>query len=1164
MKPCCLILLLLLGASAWLSAQDTPGSAYRVRDLRVSSDSMQIDSLPIFPSSLRLFSLPAKQHLDSSLYKTYGNKLILSPVLRSRYDSLRVVYRRLPPLLTQKSQRIDSSLLVASADTSPTLLFNPYQKENDPFALGGLNYSGVLARGISFGNRQDLVLNSSFNLQLSGDLGNGIQIKAALTDENLPLQPEGNTQQLRSFDQVYVSIKKDNTELTAGDYELRNPENYFARYFKKLQGATVRNTAELGKGQLSSSASAAIARGKFARNVLDPIEGNQGPYQLRGAQNERFIVVLAGTEQVFLDGQLLTRGIEQDYVIDYNRGTITFTNKRLIRRETRIIVEFDYADQQFTRSLFSAQTAYQSDRLRLYAHFFGQQDSRNPTDNLQLSDADRRQLNVAGDDLSKAVISGLRPEEEFSPARVSYRLVDTTGPCGFRDSVLVFAEAPTANLVRASFSFVGPGNGHYRRLDNGQANEVIYEYVAPDPNSCTPQGDFAPVIQLTPPQQEQIVNLGAAWKLDERSELQAEVAFSNTDLNRLSQLDNADDQGTALFAAFQRKLLDSSRTDGHQLNARFNYEYKAADFTAPSNYRDPEFLRDWSLAGFNGQGTTVNREEQLLRSELQWRTSRGNSLSYGFSAFLRDSLYQGQKHIVRSDWQWGSWSLRSNSSYLLAQLPAEQRTFLRPQASLTKRFPQLNNWELQASYEGERNARTDNAADTLTQQSFSFNQYRAALSNPADASQQIALFYQLREDFLPEGRDFRARLRAEEAGIEANWSPASGLRLDGNFTYRQLRADEEEDEETLLGRLNGQFNLLGGIVRANSTYELGTGQEPRRAFTYIQVARGEGVYIWLDSLYNNDGIIQPNEMEIAPFPDQADYVRVATITDDFVQTNFIVFNQSLQLNPKAKWFDAEQGLKKLLTNFSTQSSLRISRRSAEAGGLDFNPFRLDIADSSLIALNSSMRHVLFVRRGDPTLDAQIAYNDNRSKLLQNAGFESRSNRSLALRLRYNFSQAWSLRLNQSIEEQVSDSQLFNQRDFSIQSIASQPELDWIPSPRFRAQVNYRLKLDQNLLGMQGEEAISHRLGIEANYSGAKQSTLRSSFSYVSIDFSGESSSPVGFAILNGLQNGRNLLWELSWDQQITRNLRLRLSYNGRQTGNGPLVHVGNAQVAAIF
>ena len=118
-----------------------------------------------------------------------------------------------------------------------------------------------------------------------------------------------------------------------------------------MQGASYSNISEVfkKKGTLSSTASIAISRGKTARQTIAVQEGNQGPYRLEGAEGERFIIILAGTEQVWFDGKLMTRGLEEDYVIDYNAGDITFTPRRLITEYSRIIIEFEYFFTYFNK-----------------------------------------------------------------------------------------------------------------------------------------------------------------------------------------------------------------------------------------------------------------------------------------------------------------------------------------------------------------------------------------------------------------------------------------------------------------------------------------------------------------------------------------------------------------------------------------------------------------------------------------------------------------------------------------------------------------------------------------------------------------------------------------------------------------------------------------------
>jgi len=1153
-----------------LVSQNLPLSNKRVKTLSLQASTVQLDTLTIIPNSVSIFlakadSTSTTEKLDSSQFQIRNDSIQFFTKTDST-QLLTVRYRVFPFNLAKAETRFDTSQF--RRDDYGGIIgfqYDPYADQGDLLDFKGLDYNGSFARGISFGNSQNLVLNSSFNLQLAGDLGDDIEILAAITDENIPIQPEGNTQQLQEFDKIFIQLKRHENQLTAGDYELTRPEGYFMNYYKKLQGATFSNSTQaLGKGILRNKASVAIARGKFARNTINAIEGNQGPYKLRGNEGERFIIALAGTEKVFIDGQLVQRGIENDYVIDYNRAEITFTNKLLITKDIRIIVEFEYADQTYLTSLFALNSEYEQGNFKLYLNVYNQQDSKSSVGEEDLSSAQREALAAAGDDLSRAVVSSVDTLEEFDPLRVFYEYRDTIVPVNgstvpFR--ILQYSNDRSARLT-ARFSEVGFGNGNYVLSENQvAASGRIYEWVAPDSLSGQPRGNYEPVIQLSAPQQQQLFTLGGVVDFSKNSRLQTEVALSNNDLNRFSNLGDGDDQGIAAYTNFQQAFDLGKPENGWRLETDLGYEFVQNNFQPLNPYRNAEFVRDWNVQN------AYTTQEHIGKGGIAFRKQNLGLLAYEFSGYVQDGLYDGIKHFGQFQLNRAGFDIQAVFNQLQADGQNEQSTFSRPKVGIFKTFEKLGGWKIGAYGEREKNERLTTGTDTLNAASFYYDLYRLTLDSPSGKNFGIGFKYQQRYDFTPVGKNFEQLTLGDEFNVNGNWNAGRASRLDWNMTYRKLQINRPqstplEPSETYLGRINYFLNLFKGAMRSNTTYEISSGQEPKIEYNYLQVNRGEGVYQWND--YNRDSIPQVNEFEVAVFQDSANYIRVSLFTDEFIRSNNVQLNQSLNIDPKAIWFQ-EEGLKKALSKFSTQSTLRIVRRVREGENVSpWNPFQLDVADSSLVATTSTIRNTLFFNRADPVYDIQLGMLDTRNKVVLTSGFESRRTSEQFLRGRWNIASAISTQVNVTTGLRTNDSEFFDNKDYNIQFWSLEPQLTWLPSQSFRTIAAYNFENSKNTLGENGEQATSHDLSLETTFNQSTTTSIRSKFSFVNVNFTGLPNSPVGYVMLQGLQNGQNFLWNVIFDRRLGQNIRLSVSYEGRKTGTSNVVHLGRAQVAAVF
>ncbi|HPN19244.1 MAG TPA: hypothetical protein PK546_06850, partial [Chitinophagales bacterium] len=87
---------------------------------------------------------------------------------------------------------------------------------------------------------------------------------------------------------------------------------------------------------------------------------------------------------------------------------------------------------------------------------------------------------------------------------------------------------------------------------------------------------------------------------------------------------------------------------------------------------------------------------------------------------------------------------------------------------------------------------------------------------------------------------------------------------------------------------------------------------------------------------------------------------------------------------------------------------------------------------------------------------------------------------------------------------------------------------------------------------------------ELRYSKATKNTLETKFSFVLVKYNGENGTTKAYTILEGLQPGKNYIWSGTYTRNISQNLELSLTYEGRKTGTARLVNTGRAQLRAVF
>jgi hypothetical protein len=1153
-KVCCGLLWVLLLFVSPLVAQEGVKHTYsptlRSRNLIIQGDSLIVDSLPIVPGTLFI------KGIAPQTYKFDPFRSILVWQQRPKLDTVEVQYRvfNTSLLVPVQGLRFDSvskkfnlpAKTLADKTTSSTWNFS------------GLQAQGSLGRQLGFGNKQDAVVNSTLNLQLNGWLPDSIRFTAAIADQQLPVQPDGSTRQLQEFDQILLQFQKKNWQLQLGDIDLRADQDYFLRFYKRMQGIGFQTKQQLGKKiQGSTTVNGAVAKGKFIRQQLDTKEGNQGPYRLQGPANEFFLVILANSERVFYDGVLLQRGEDQDYVINYNTAEIRFTPKRMISKDSRVQVEFEYAERNYLNSnLYLSQHVEIGNRWQFRISAFQNTDARNATLNQQLDAAQKSFLAAIGDSIQKAYYSSAILDTSGRNSILYEKVVSAS------DSFYRYSTNRTTPRYAVAFTDMGAGKGDYIP-DLAVANGKVYQYVAPV--NGIKQGRFEPVLLLVTPKQQQVVTASVSYTISNKTVFTTEIATSKRDLNRFSSINKGDDRGWALKTGWSQHVTSNlARSKSLQLN--LSHEYVNKRFNPLERLRDVEFSRDWGLSLQTAITSSVT--ENILKGGISWRHPQKGGWELRSTHYQRSDRYKGWQHLLKQYERVRNWQFNNQLLITHFSLPGIGGSFFRPSFDISAPLPGKKGYRIGASYALENNTVREEVSKILQPQSFYFDQVAFFIRSQEELFNKFQFRFFSRGDYAAQGTAWKKADRSFNWQAEAELLKSTSQQLLVNATLRKLKVinpqfSSANNDWTLLSRLQYRLRKWKGFLDGNLLYELGSGQEQRRDVVFVEVPAGQGEYAWVD--YNQDGVQQLNEFEWAQFPDQAKFVKLFTPTNDFIKADQLTFNYQLSLTPRLLLSQfPSRSWQSFVARFTWNSSWQHQRKTFANRKLSWNPFEQNIPDSALVMMQGILSNAISFNRFSTRWGLDLSHYLTETKAVLSYGFEQRTQEDWLLKLRVN----WSRHLSNIVEFKKGQLELytpaFANRNYSISEVKIKPQLQWIRGTAILINGSFQYQERRNSPLFGGEHSIAKVWMTEMRYNRLQKGALSARVSLHQIEYAHALKNTVSYIMLDGLVPGINWVWMCSYQKRISQRLELNLQYDGRKSGTSSTVHMGRAGVTALF
>lgn len=1034
-----------------------------------------------------------------------------------------------------------------------------------------LQKSGSLFRGFTLGTNRDLTLNSGFKLQLNGRLSKDIEITAALTDEKTPLQPEGNTQKLQELDKVFIELKGNNLAATIGDIDVNLSSSEFLNFKRKIQGA--KGYGEIGDGNFMLTG--AVSRGKYNSNSFNGADGVQGPYRLTGLYNEINIVVLSGSEKVFVDGVQMTRGEQADYIIDYGLGQITFTNKRLITNSSRIIIDFEYSDRKYSRTLIVANSGYRffEKKLLVNVSYLNETDNEDKTIDFTLSDSDRVALQNAGADRFKATRTGISyvGRDSLNRALGSYVKVDTLIN-GSNYTFYRFSPGNDSALYQVSFSYVGQGRGDYNSVSTYQYNFIGIGL-----------GSYAPVIFLPVPTSYQIAGISLDYSSgrDRGFYLKMESAVSIYNQNKFS-LSDVKKTGPALNGeagfrktnfklfginfnsvslSYKERYIDRKFVTLDRINsAEFNRNFDLSDTTSASeNYRDGSLIiAPGKLISLQGNFAQLLRGDFFNSTRFSGQFGFNSQESPGFNKNLPTAKYSAEN--IKS----------SNENYKTNGKWFKQSAFLGYKKYFGEETKQKY-VELSASMNNEdrKSSLQTLYKDSLLSESFAFLEVipKLSLNNVANFTFFTELNYRkddspYRGEIINMSNSFTQRYGLVYSGT--GWFSADADVAIRKRNYSEyFQSSEDQSNKSVLVNSRMRFSPLNGAVLADALYSVTSERTAIVQKLFVLVPVGQGNYIYLGDL-NLNGLQDENEFQLTNY--DGNYIKLNIPTDRYFPTVDLKTSLRFALKPSRYFYSTSDNvIAAIYNNLSTETYLRIDEKSKDPNtdNIYYLHTGTFLNDSNTIAGTQLFQQDVFLFENNPEYSLRLRFIQTRTMNQYSSGNEKNLNIQRSVRLRLGLTKDITTQVEYVSKNDRNNAPANSVRNRNISSYSINSDLAYRPIPSIESGFQLNFSRADDFYPVKQTEASINQQILRFVYSFVSSGRIRLEIERDEVILNlPETNFP--YELTSGRPSGKSYYWRASFDYSISKNIQASMNYDGRSEGKKQVIHTGRAQITAFF
>ncbi len=979
--------------------------------------------------------------------------------------------------------------------------------------------SGTIFRGISLGDQSGMSLQSGLNLELEGKISDDISIIGALTDQNIPIQPEGNTQTLNEIDKVFIKVDMPREDITFGDYELSLSEKGFNSYSRKLQGFLAESNRFSGKTTLGG----AVTKGQYHSVYFLGEEGNQGPYQLKGKDGEIAIIVLAGTEKVWINSILMKRGENNDYIIDYSTGEITFTTSCLITSESRITVDFQYSNLVYQKNIWLANnsTSLQGNKLNISTSIINEIDDKENPIEIAISEDDKKHLAKIGDKANTAFQSTI--------------VEDSLGSYILQDSKLIFVGT---NMGTHSAVFYNVGDrGYYKKVYS--AEYIYFEWIDKNSADVTSQdyemAVYLPARPLKLPSNHKQYNFSTSWNPSENFSIKSEIARSDFDVNTFSDIDDNNNSGNAINIESSFKLPINEKLGTFSLEGKIRQI--GENFDPIDRNQEVEHRRKWDLDSDSTQG------EKYYESSLNYNLKEKISFSLDGGSYKRGDL-QSDRYKIK-----GSFKNRFVEQCDFFQEEIKSSNFIKGNSRWTRKriFSRFEFFKLNpymSFYQEEKNV------GQFEDDSFKFFEQTYGIQS---------------EKFEKFRWKFETFLRQDDTYFENSWQDKSiarnlifnGELIDWKTFSAEWNFTNRKKEYFIDNQSDIQFSLMSMVLKQQpkklpvnweSNIKIEEERTVKKELRYYYVGEGKGQYLY-DSTFAD---YYPHA--------QGDYIL--RILPSNIKEPVTSIRNGLRINFNGARIEG-LSRKNVLKNISTLTDIRMQQQIKNENPLEQIQFSISGIDTNWAFFSRIIQQDINYRLSSIRGYLRFRfYNGDRISQLDVRGREKNLSRKYSLRYKGEFVKKTKLDSEISIENTIRESDFNILRNRDIFSLKSKYEISYLLHRIHNFQIEFIINKDEQKANNNLKAFLN---GFKGSYERRVRSKGKVKF-FTEID--NVKVTPAGnlipWEMSNGKQEGLTYGWGASLEYRIGRNLSTRINYEGWNEPVRGLYNIGSAELRAMF